>query len=250
MTNVVLFDILLDVVKKGRLIMGKKLFVTGTGTDVGKTFVSGLIVKALHDAGLSCGYYKAAMSGNVYDNNGKLIPGDAKFVKDMSGIDQDLASMCPYVYEIAVSPHLAAEIEENPIDMEVVAAGFNDVVNGYDYVTMEGSGGILCPIVRDNGNEVVWLWEMIKDFDIPTIIVADAGLGTINSVGLTVEFMKSHNIPIKGIIMNHYHKGDVMEEDNIKMCEELTGIKVIAKVSDDATELDIDKNLLISLYEE
>lgn len=66
--------------------MGKKLFVTGTGTDVGKTFVSGLIVKALHDAGLSCGYYKAAMSGNVYDNNGTLVPGDAKFVKNMSGM--------------------------------------------------------------------------------------------------------------------------------------------------------------------
>lgn len=241
-------DILPYVDMKGKDVMGKKLFITGTGTDVGKTFVSGLIVKKLHDAGLSCGYYKAAMSGNVFDEKGCLIPGDAKFVKDLSGIEQNLKSMCPYVYETAVSPHLAAKIEDNPVDMNVVKAGFDKVLEAYDYVTMEGSGGILCPIVKED--KTVWLWEMIKDFDMPTIIVADAGLGTINSVGLTVEFMKNRQIPIKGIIMNHYQKGDVMQEDNIRMCEELTGIKVIAKVCDNASELDIDSEFLSSLYED
>ena len=226
--------------------MSKQLFITGTGTDVGKTYVAGLIVKKLHDAGLSCGYYKAAMSGNIHDENGNLIPGDAKFVKDISNINQDLASMCPYVYETAVSPHLASRLEGNPVDLNVVKQGLDIVSNTYEYVTLEGSGGILCPI--DYDSKKLWLWEMIKEFDCPTIIVADAGLGTINSVGLTAEFMKNRNIPIKGIIMNHYHTGDVMEEDNIKMCEELTGIPVIAKVSDGSTDLDIDVNLLASLY--
>lgn len=227
--------------------MSKKLFVTGTGTDVGKTFISGLIVKKLREAGLSCGYYKAAISGNEYGDDGKLIPGDAKFVKDVSGIEQSLDSMCPYVYEIAVSPHLAAQIEKKDIDMDVVKNGFDAVSEEYDYVTMEGSGGILCPLV--DGNKTVLLWELIKDLEVPTVIVADAGLGTINSVGLTVEFMKNRGIPIKGIIMNHYHEGDVMEEDNILMCEKLTGVKVIAKVTDNDAELDIDVEYLKSMYE-
>lgn len=227
--------------------MSKNIFITGTGTDVGKTFVSGLIVKKLHEAGLSCGYYKAAMSGNIFDENGALIPGDAKFVKDTSGISQDLSSMCPYIYETAVSPHLASRIEGNPVDVNVVKDGFEKVTATFDYVTMEGSGGILCPIDYDTNK--VWLWEIIKDLNLATIIIADAGLGTINNVGLTVEFMKNRNIPIKGIIMNHYHKGDVMEEDNIKMCEELTGIKIIAKVADDDKDLDIDAKYLASLYE-
>lgn len=100
--------------------MSRNLFITGTGTDVGKTFVSGLIVKKLADSGVSCGYYKAAISGNEYGENGILIPGDARFVKETSGIDQDIESMCPYVYEIAVSPHLAAKIENKPIDLDVV----------------------------------------------------------------------------------------------------------------------------------
>lgn len=227
--------------------MHKKLFVTGTGTDVGKTFVSGLIVKKLQEAGLSCGYYKAAISGNEYGDDGKLIPGDAKYVRDMSGINQEIDSMCPYVYEIAVSPHLAAQIEKKDIDINVVKHGFDAVMEKYDYVTMEGSGGVLCPLV--DGEKPILLWELIKELDMPTIIVADAGLGTINSVGLTVEFLKNRGIPVKGIIMNHYHEGDVMEEDNIRMCEKLTGVRVIAKVADNDAELDIDIEYLKSMYE-
>ena len=122
------------------------------------------------------------------------------------------------------------------------------VTNEYDYVTMEGSGGILCPIDYDNNK--LFLWELVKELGLATIIVADAGLGTINSVGLTAEFMKQKGISVKGIIMNRYHEGDLMEEDNIRMCEELTGIKVIAKVSDNDTDLNIDSEYLISLYED
>lgn len=226
--------------------MGKSLFITGTGTDVGKTYVSGLIVKKLHDSSFSCGYYKAAVSGNSYDKNGILIPGDAKFVKELSSIPQSLKSMCPYVYETAVSPHLASMIEGNPVDIDVVKSGFNDVVNTYDYVTMEGSGGILCPLEWKNKKYL--LWELVKELNLPSIIVADAGLGTINSVVLTTEFMKNKGLKVEGIIMNHFHDGNVMEEDNIKMCEEITGIKVIATVSDNDIDLDIDSNYLASLY--
>ena len=61
--------------------MSKGLFITGTGTDVGKTYVTGLIVKKLHKAGKKAAYYKAAMSGNEKDEQGRLIPGDAVEVK-------------------------------------------------------------------------------------------------------------------------------------------------------------------------
>ncbi len=227
--------------------MSKKLFITGTGTDVGKTFISGLILKKLNENNLKSAYYKAAISGNDSDESGKLIPGDAKYVKDISGINESLEAMCPYVYKTAVSPHLASKIEGNPVDTEVVKKGFNELSNEYDYVTMEGSGGILCPLVKEE--KTVLLWELVKELNIPTVIVADAGLGTINSVVLTVYFMKDKGIPIKGIIMNRYHKGDVMEEDNIKMCEELTGIRVIAKVCDFDTELNINIDDLKNLYE-
>ena len=100
--------------------MSKAVFVTGTGTDIGKTYLSGLIVKKLAQAGKNPAYYKAAMSGNDRRADGSLIPGDALFVKEMSGISQSLDDMCPYVYENAWSPHLASRVEGNPVDLDVV----------------------------------------------------------------------------------------------------------------------------------
>ena len=227
--------------------MSKNLFITGTGTDVGKTYVTSLIVKKLYENGHNAAYYKAAMSGNEKNSEGKLIPGDALFVKKVSGIFQSLESMCPYVYENAVSPHLASRIEGNPVKLDIVKSKFEEVSRMYDYVTVEGSGGILCPLCFDE--ERIQLEDVIKELNLSCLIIADAGLGTINDVVLTVEYMKSKNIEIKGIIFNHFHEGDVMEEDNLKMCEYMTGLKVIACVKDNDKEIDIDADVLASIYE-
>ncbi len=226
--------------------MSKHLFITGTGTDVGKTYVTGLLVKKLKKSGKKAAYYKAAMSGNVRDDKGQLIPGDALTVKTMSGIEQPLKDMCPYVYENAWSPHLAARHEGNPVKMSVVLEGFKKVAETYDYVTVEGSGGILCPLSYDE--EKIQLEDVIRELGLSSLIVADAGLGTINSVVLTVAYMRNKKLPIQGIIFNHYHPGDLMEEDNLKMCEAMTGLKVLACVKDGDKDLAMDANALAALY--
>ena len=228
--------------------MSKKIFITGTGTDVGKTYVTALLLKKLKESGRKAGYFKAAMSGNERREDGTLIPGDAVYVKQISGITQPLEQMCPYVYEHAVSPHLASRLEGHPVGLEVVEQGFLEVCKEFDYVTMEGSGGILCPICFDE--EKIWLEDIIKRLGRSCLIVADAGLGTINNVALTVEYMRAHKIPVKGIIFNRCHKGNVMEEDNIKMCQYRTGLVTLACVEDGAAELAMDGELLASLYEE
>lgn len=228
--------------------MSKAVFLTGTGTDIGKTYIAGLIVKKLAEAGKNPAYYKAAMSGNDRREDGSLIPGDALFVQKTSGISQSLEEMCPYVYENAWSPHLASRVEGNPVDLEVVRKGFLETADKYDYITMEGSGGILCPLCFDERR--IQLEDVIREFELSSILVADAGLGTINSVVLTAEYMKARSLPIKGIIFNHYHPGNIMEDDNIFMCEHMTGLPVIAKVQDDATELETDADVLAALYDE
>ena len=228
--------------------MSKALFVTGTGTDTGKTYITGLIVKKLQEAQKNPAYYKAAMSGNDRRPDGTLIPGDALAVQTMSGIDQSLTSMCPYVYEHAYSPHLASRLEGNPVVMDVVTHGFADVTAVYDYVTVEGSGGILCPICFDEAR--IQLEDVVKELHLSSILIADAGLGTINSVVLTAEYMKTHGLPLKGIIFNHYHPGDVMEDDNIFMCEHMTGLPTLAKVQNGDTELDMNIDALCALYDE
>lgn len=227
--------------------MSKNLFITGTGTDVGKTYVTALIVKKLNDSGRKAAYFKAAMSGNVRGADGGLIPGDALCVKNISGIRQPLEEMCPYVYENAYSPHLASRIEGNAVKMETVKSCFEAVSRRYDFVTMEGSGGILCPIRFDD--EKIWLEDVIGELDMSCLIVAEAGLGTINDAVLTAAYMRSKDIPVKGILFNHFHPGDVMEEDNLKMCEYMTGLKVLARVEDNDAELNMDAEALAALYE-
>ena len=228
--------------------MSKGIFITGTGTDIGKTYVTGLIVKKLAQAGCKPAYFKAAMSGNNRRPDGSLIPGDALFVKECAGIEQDLDSMCHYVYENAYSPHLASRIEGHPVEMQVVRQGFYALVPQYDYITVEGSGGILCPICFDEAE--IQLEDVIKDLHLSCIMIADAGLGTINNVVLTYEYMKAHNLPVKGVIFNNYHPGNVMEDDNIRMCQYMTKLPVLAKVQPGDTQLDIDVELLKNLYDE
>lgn len=227
--------------------MSKNIFITGTGTDVGKTFVSGLIVKKLYENGYNAGYFKAAVSGNEFGEDGKLVAGDAEFVKRVSRISQSIDEMCPYVYKTAVSPHLASKLEGDPVELMRVQRHFDNASKKYDYLTVEGSGGIVCPLRYDDKH--IFLEDVIKAFDLSCIIVADAGLGTINNVVLTNEYMKFKDIPVKGIIFNHFHNGDVMQEDNLKMCEELTGIKIIACVEENASDINIDPSFLAWLYE-
>lgn len=228
--------------------MSKNLFITGTGTDVGKTYVTGRIVKKLREGGASSAYYKAAMSGNERRTDGTLIPGDALQVKTMSGVEQPLEEMCPYIYETAVSPHLAAKIEGNPIEMECVLKNFDRVCGTYDYVTVEGSGGIFCPLRFDE--QKVQLEDFIKARSLACLMIADAGLGTINAVVLTAEYMKARKIPVKGIIFNHYEPGNPLHEDNRLMCEAMTGLNVVACVKDGDMDLDIPFELLEGFYEE
>lgn len=227
--------------------MSKNLFITGTGTDIGKTYITGLILKKFIENQKSAAYYKAAMSGNERDAQGNLIPGDALQVKTVSGTRQPLEEMCPYVYETAVSPHLAAQIEGNPVEMQEVLHRFDAVCNRYEYVTVEGSGGIVCPMRFDEQN--IQLQDFIRARNLNCLLVADAGLGTINSVVLTVEYMRAHQINVKGIVLNHYQKASKLCEDNLFMCESMTGLQVLACVSEGDCDLDISFERLQALYE-
>ncbi len=232
--------------QKERRSMSRSLFITGTGTDVGKTYVSGLILKKLREAGVSAAYYKAAMSGNSREKDGSLIPGDALYVKQTAGLEQPLETMCPYVYESAVSPHLASRLEGNPVRMEVVRRGFEHLAERYSHITVEGSGGICCPVAM--GGEEIWMEDVIQALAPVCLIVADAGLGTINAVALTAAYMKSRGIGAAGILLNHFHPNDVMEEDNKRMCEYVTGLPVLACIEEGCSDLPMETETLLGLY--
>ena len=226
--------------------MGKALFVTGTGTDIGKTYVTGLIVKCLRDAGLSAGYYKAALSGAEVAADGTLLPGDALHVARTAGLDAADVTVS-YVYRDAVSPHLAAQIEHRPMDFVKVAEDYRRAKERTDYLTVEGSGGIICPLRWDDDEHVV-LDDLAVRLGLAALVVADAGLGTINAAVLTAEHLYARGIPLRGFIFNNW-QGGLMQEDNVRMVEEITGARVLARVPHGAAELSMGADALAALYE-
>lgn len=226
----------------------KSIFVTATGTDIGKTYISALLVKKLRESGLNCGYYKPALSGAIKQPNGSLLPGDCDFVVKTSGLNIKPIDCVTYCFEEAVSPHLAAERLGVKIEKSKIKSEFEQRKKNYDYLVVEGAGGITCPF--NMKEEVLLLPDIIKALGLNIVIVADGGLGTINSVLLTVEYAKQQGINIKGLILNNFEEDNFMHLDNKKQIERLTGINVIATVKKGDKDLNISTNDLLKIWEE
>jgi dethiobiotin synthetase len=218
--------------------MSKGVFITGTGTDVGKTYVTALILKALREQGINAGYFKAALSGAEYVD-GNLVPGDAEYVFKIADIPANANELVPYIYKTAASPHLAAQIENNPIEIEKIRNVFQKTSNIYDYVVAEGSGGIVCPLRLDH--KTIMLTDVIRLLDFGIVIVANSGLGSINSTLLTVEYARNRNIEIMGIILNMFEAGNIIHEDNKKTIETLTGLPILACVPMGARKIGLEE---------
>lgn len=202
----------------------KGVFITGTGTDIGKTYVTALLAKYYREQGIDVAYYKAAISG------ADTIPeSDAGYVKKIAGLEQSDESMVSYLFSEAVSPHLAAKINNHPIELEKVLADYQAVRDSHEFTVVEGSGGIVCPIRYDESEKIL-LPDIVKALELSVILVADAGLGTIHNVVTTAAYIKTLGIEIEGVLLNNYI-GDLMQKDNYYMIKELTGIKIIGTVA-------------------
>ena len=218
--------------------MSKGYFVTATGTDVGKTFITALLVKKWRDSGIDAGYYKAALSGAEL-RDGKWVAGDADYVKRIANLPDSQEQFVSYVYKEAVSPHLAARKEGDPVEIAKVQADFNAAYARHEFVFAEGSGGIICPIRYDD--QKVFLVDIMRTLGLPLLIVTTAALGSINACVLTVEYARSCGLSIRGLIVNRYGcSGNLeMEDDNIRMMQDLTGLEILAKVKNGDTDLGV-----------
>lgn len=218
--------------------MSKGYFVTATGTDVGKTFITALLVKKWRDSGIDAGYYKAALSGAEL-RDGKWVAGDADYVKRVANLSDTQEQLVSYVHKEAVSPHLAARKEGNPVKLAKVQADFEAATKRHEFIFAEGSGGIICPIRYDD--QKIFLVDIMKTLNLPLLIVTTAALGSINACVLTVEYARSRGLDVRGLIVNRYgSSGNLeMEDDNIRMMQDLTGLEILAKVKDGDTDLGV-----------
>lgn len=204
--------------------MNKSIFIVGTNTDIGKTFVSAGIVRALKQIDINIGYFKPVQSGVSKKKSNQLS--DVDFVKKIADLKQDVKEMNVYSFEEPLSPHLAAKKEKVIVDKKLIIQKYSELKNQYDYLVIEGAGGVIVPLSND-----YYIYDLIKDMKCEATVVADSKVGTINQTCLTVDFLKSQGITVNGIIINKY-TGNFYEDDNIKMIEKRSGVKVKAILED------------------
>lgn len=200
----------------------KGYFITGTDTDIGKTYISALLFKSLKD--LKIGYYKPIQTGCLI--NDKLIPLDTKFVCDFANekIRDDMNS---YLFNLPLSPHLASEFDKKDIEISTIVKHFSNLNSKYTTTLVEGAGGIYVPIIRNH----YYMFNLIKDLNIPVILVTNGKVGSINHTMLSIKFLQDKNIPIQGIIFNQYSDTEY-EKDNISIIKKESGIDNILLVEE------------------
>lgn len=213
--------------------MNKGIFVLGTDTDMGKTFVSALILKKLRADSINAGYFKGAVSGAI-ERNGELIPEDCEKVCRFAGLKPNFEKMVSYTLKNPYSPHLASRVENIKIDFEKIKKDFINIQKEFEYILCEGSGGIICPISMEIDNEIM-LEDIVKMTNLPVIIVSDSGLGAINKTVLTINYGRQIGLEVKGIVLNKFDKENIIHRENKEVIKKLTGIKNI---------LEIEKNKL------
>jgi dethiobiotin synthetase len=155
--------------------MPRGLFVTGTGTGVGKTYVGALVAGALRDAGKRVGVYKPVASGCERNGN-KLISADAVALWEGAGRPGSLSRVCPQVFAAPLAPHLAARAEGKCVDPKLLRDGIQFWLDSSEIVIVEGAGGLMSPISDDDYNA-----DLAADFGFPLLVVAENVLGTINA---------------------------------------------------------------------
>ena len=216
--------------------MSKSIFVTGTGTDIGKTYVSALIMKKMVSENMNACYFKPVLSG-AENKDGKIYAGDIEYVKEISGLNEDSKNLGSFIYEYPASPHLAAKLENQPFNMEKVVQDYRKLSEKYEYILVEGAGGIFCPFTDDF--EPVYTKEIIKSLDTSCIIVANTALGAINNVMLSIYYMRDKQIDIKGIIFNDY-KDSLIEQENIKFIIKHSRLRLLSVVNHKDSSINID----------
>lgn len=199
-------------------------FITGTDTDAGKTVLMSLLLAAFNSQGYKSLPMKPAQSG-CKDN----IP-DLDYALSIAGIkptNEQLSLMAPACYSSACSPHLAAEIEKNPINLSKIMKSFYELKEQSDILLVEGAGGIMVPLTRR-----ILMIDLMKKMQLPVLIASRPGLGTINHTLLSIKALQRQNIEIAGIVFMHTHidSEDFTTMDNKKTIFEFGSIPVIGTI--------------------
>ena len=173
-------------------------FVTGTDTDIGKTYVARLLADCFSTTGKTT-YMKPVQTGCTREPTGELRAPDFDYVMcGTSRMNGTYEQHVPYRFEPACSPHLAASIAGEPIDLDIIKSCYTAVSGGMATVIVEGAGGILAPL-----SETRYLLDLIIYMHLPVLLVTTPRLGTLNHTFLTLRTLQESGTTLAGIVFNN-----------------------------------------------
>jgi dethiobiotin synthase len=208
--------------------MCKGIFITGTDTDVGKTIVTAGLLSFIRKNNINAIPVKPIQTGCIKNNDEYIVP-DLECSLNLSGmkiINTEKKTLSSYCYEPACSPHLAAELSNNYPEIEKIKNNITSLSKNYECILVEGAGGIMVPI-----NNAEMMLDLIKTLSFPVVLVARAGLGTINHTLLSVETLRKNGVNVIGVFINNVIQGTeddtFIRENNISAIEKYGNVKVL-----------------------
>ena len=196
------------------------IFITGSGTGVGKTHVSKLLMAGFSKLRRSVSYMKPVETGCQLSPDKKTLTGqDTLSALELTNHKVEVNLHSPYRYEPACSPHLAAQLSGQEINIDVITAAYNELCDKTqtDIMIVEGAGGLLVPI-----NSKEYIVDVIKALNIPAVLVTTPGLGTLNHTFMSLNILKQYDISVIGVVINNAQntERDFIYEDNVKRIRE------------------------------
>lgn len=180
---------------------GKVFFVSGIDTDTGKTFATGLIARSLAEQG------KTVITQKMIQTGCAVVSEDIGMHRHLQGIpftpEDEAGLTCPYIFTYPCSPHMAAERDGRTIDLKVITDATRRLQEKYDYVLLEGAGGLMVPI-----DDRLLTIDYVCDCGYPLLLVTSGKLGSINHTLLSLYACRQYGIPVKAVIYNLYPEGD------------------------------------------
>lgn len=205
-------------------------FVTGTDTDAGKTVAAAAVLVSLRASGIDAVPMKPVQTGGVCSQDGLRSP-DLDFCLRMAGLKADpeeLRDMAPYIYEPACSPHLAASLSGRDISLERICEAFTNLLKKHEFVVVEGAGGLLAPLAAETT-----MIDLMAALDLPVILAARPGLGTINHTLLSIRELESSGLSLHGIIFCETTQtgwGQI-EQNNLETISRMAKAPVLGRIS-------------------
>lgn len=201
----------------------KGFFITGTDTGVGKTIIAGALIRVLCFFGLKTGAMKPVESGCARE--GKiLIPSDGTFLKHMAQMREPVTQVTPCCFESPLAPYPASDLEKKSISIAEIKKTFYSLYKHYNAVIVEGVGGLMVPL-REN----YFVVDLAKQMELPLVVVAKPGLGSINHTMLTVNYALKEGLTVAGVIINYSHppENSLAEETNPQLLKQICPVPFI-----------------------